>query len=156
MIRRAFVIENKNDESHVLVYRSEACGSCSSCNACNAKPTSEWVKNTLGAKAGDVVKIEITSKDFYKSIFKLYLLPLFLFLAGMFALYFYESSKGTVNEVHMLLGGLVGLLISFIYTKLSDHTSTDDLLKMVDIENPDNIKYNSDLDPESIDIGRLQ
>ncbi len=155
MIRRAFVIENDKNRSHVLVYRSEACGSCNACNACNAKPTSEWVENSLGAKPGDVVQIEFTSKKFYQSIFKLYILPLLFFLVGMFAFYFYEKARGSVNELHMLLGGLFGLLLSFFYARYSDHTSADDLLKMVDIESLEAINASSKMDPELIDPRRM-
>ncbi len=156
MIRRAFVIENENNKSHVLVYRSEACGSCNACNACNAKPTSEWVENSLGAKPGDVVQIEFTSKKFYQSIFKLYLVPLIFFLLGMFAFYFFESSHGKVNELHMLFGGFLGLLLSFFYARHSDDTSANDLLKMVDIESLEAVEFNSRVDPKRMDSGRLR
>lgn len=133
MIKRAFVVENKGKMSHVLVYRSEACGSCASCGACNVKPQDKWLRNSLNAQPGDVVELEISDKDYYFSIFRLYVLPLLLFVGGIFTTHSFTKEMGQAGQALALLGGFVGLLVFFIISRLTDPGSSGELIRMADI-----------------------
>lgn len=133
MKKRAFVVENNGNMSHVLVYRSEACGSCSKCGACSVKPHEQWMKNSLDAKPGDVVELEMQDKDYYFSIFKLYVMPLILFLAGVFIVYSLTKQMGEKGQALAFLGGLIGLLIFFIFSRFFDKRSSKEVIKMVSI-----------------------
>ncbi len=133
MIKRAFVVENKENMSHVLVYRSEACGSCASCGACSVKPQDKWLKNSLNAKPGDVVELEISNRDYFLLIFRLYILPLLLFIGGIFLVHTFTKEMGQAGQALALLGGFGGLLVFFIISRLTDPGSSGEFIKMVDI-----------------------
>lgn len=67
-----------------LVRQSACSGDCHQCSGCGAaKQTMELrAQNPIGAKPGDVVKVESESSPILKAAAVLYILPLVLFLAG--------------------------------------------------------------------------
>ena len=71
----------EKDRAIVKVARTSACGgNCASCNICGNRELETSVKNTVGAKEGDVVKITTSSGRVLFSAFVLYVLPILLFL----------------------------------------------------------------------------
>lgn len=71
--------------AEVSKVRESACsGDCHQCAGCGAARETVVLraKNPVGAKAGDVVKIESASSPVLKAAAALYLLPILLFLCG--------------------------------------------------------------------------
>lgn len=133
MKNKGLVIENQGDKSKILVYRTEACGSCESCSACDAKPTEYWVKNTLEAKPGQMVTVEMDNARFFRNLLKLYTMPLLMFLAGMGIFHLAFSGK----ELLSIAGGLIGLLGYVLVGRVLDRNmDTERLVEMVGIDPP--------------------
>ncbi|WP_019134414.1 SoxR reducing system RseC family protein [Kallipyga massiliensis] len=129
MKNNGFVMENKEGLSHILVYREEACGSCSASGICKSKKAStQWVRNSLDAQPGDTVSLDMPDHIFIGSVFVLYVLPLLLFLAGLFSIYL-----ATKDEVLSFIGGLVGLGVFYILARRIDQSASKDMVKMVRI-----------------------
>lgn len=72
------------DMAKVSRVRQSACsGDCHQCSGCAAKETVVLqAQNPIGAKPGDVVKVESASTPILKAAAVLYILPLVCFLAG--------------------------------------------------------------------------
>lgn len=101
------------DDHKILVeiVRTSACGgNCHSCGSCSGSQSQITARCTEEVNAGDQVMIELSSHQYFLLSFLVFLLPLFVIVAGyvLFAKFFGEtaSSFGAV-----LLGILVFLAV---------------------------------------------
>lgn len=71
------VISTENNEATVAVRRVSACGeNCANCKAgCETSTAVSTVENTVGAVAGDLVKIESDSAGVLRAAVILYIVP---------------------------------------------------------------------------------
>jgi len=72
----------------VMHVRESACsGDCHKCSGCGAAKETVLLKaeNPIGARRGDLVKLESASGPVLKAAAVLYMLPILLFFAGYFA-----------------------------------------------------------------------
>ena len=88
-----------NGTAQVVYLRQSACsGDCHKCSGCGAAEQTMifTAQNPIGAKPGDLVKVESASGPVLQAAAVLYLLPLALFIAGYLV------------GMQWQLGGLVG------------------------------------------------
>lgn len=141
MQSKALVTRLIDNKAEIMVMRSEACGSCSACNACHAKPGLHLIENKLSAKEGDFVLVDMEDKVFFKNIAWLYVLPLILFIAGIYitGLILNNYRPNLVNkELYSLFGGFVGIFIFWIVIRLvNKRKEGEDMMTMVRISSPD-------------------
>lgn len=81
------VVKNVIDNTaEVAVVRKSSCGeNCGSCSGgCKLTENIVTAKNTVGAKNGDVVEIEASSRAVLGRAFLIYILPLMLFFTVFF------------------------------------------------------------------------
>ena len=128
-MREEGVVRKEQDGfCEVIVHRKTACGdNCASCSgACKMNFQSVTAKNTVGAKAGDSVLIEMDSKKVLFSAFLVYILPILVFLAA-----FYGMQK--LNFTGVISGGTAAVLtvISFGITILYDRRHKSDFFPTV-------------------------
>lgn len=77
-------IEQVNDGKAMVVFkRSKACGDCHACASFGDGRSVIELENTLGAKVGDRVRIELHSGAVFKASLILYGIPLAALLAGV-------------------------------------------------------------------------
>lgn len=110
------VINLKEDLATVEIEKKSACGTCRACTLGSGNTMITEAENPLGAKLGQRVRVEISSKEILKGAFLIYILPLLALISGIVLgltitdrLGFKESSQ-TVG----LVLGLVFLVLSFI------------------------------------------
>jgi len=98
------------------VIRSEACKTCNVCFEGSGGNRMIFAENSLGAKEGDRVTIELRSAVIAKLSFLLYLLPITGLLLGVVVV-----SQITVSEMMRALGGIAGFtvvsLAVFVYLR---------------------------------------
>ena len=73
--------------AEISVPRKSACGhDCEECAGCGVSGTSvrATAQNPVGARAGDKVVVESSSKKLFGAILGVYMLPIVLFLLGYF------------------------------------------------------------------------
>lgn len=73
--------------AEISVPRKSACGhDCEECAGCGVSGTSihAFAHNPIGAKPGDKVVVESSSKKLYSVMLVVYMLPLLLFVLGYF------------------------------------------------------------------------
>lgn len=104
-----------------IVVETDAGASCEGCAAASscalAAGTSKRcirMDNTLGARVGDEVGFVITGKAVVAGSLLFYLLPAALLVAGALAGAALFTRTGIDRELASLLGGLAGLIMSFL------------------------------------------
>ena len=109
------VIKLKGEFAQVRIGRNSACGSCGKCGMTeNQKYIDLYTQNTLDAKVGDQVELEIHDTNTSQLAFVGYILPLIPALILLFvALTF-------LNELWATLLFFVGYALGFIVVGLID------------------------------------
>lgn len=136
MRTKGLVIANDDRNSQVMVYRAEACGSCESCGGCGqSKPTPVWIENSLNAQPGEMVTIEMDNGAFVRNTMKIYLLPLFMFVAGLLLTSLVLEKMERPNEVLSLVGGFAFLAVFLLVGRLLDKKAEKEpLLRMIKVQ----------------------
>ena len=101
----------------VSVKRRTACGdSCATCpSRCKTQNNKILVNNNIGAKPGDYVEIEISTKNVLGSAFLVYLLPLIVFFAG-----YLIAEYLTKSEIIALIFGIIPFTLAFLFLHIWD------------------------------------
>lgn len=116
MIKEGYIISINGEYVMVSFKRQGGCGdSCASCKlACASAGVTTEIRNTLGAKVGDRVKVEMHEKAFNKMLLWVYAFPLVMLLAGIGLGYRIFSTLGYSNtKILSLILGVAALVISY-------------------------------------------
>lgn len=110
-----YVTKLEDEEAHIIFKRTSSCGdNCASCSGgCEIPPLILNIKNTLFAKPGDAVAVNMEDSTFFKFTFFAYALPLILMLSGVAIAYI-----TTKDEVISAFTGLGFLAISYVILRI--------------------------------------
>ncbi len=124
MEQQGYIIEIIDKKTAKLkMQRHSACASCGKCTTTSEKKDIvAEVDNSIGAKVGDRVSVNMESMNVLKAAAIVYILPLIGLLIGTIATYYTLQVFGNVNSVEMISGivGLLLMLISFLILKKND------------------------------------
>lgn len=101
--------------AQVIHVRESACsGDCHKCSGCGAAKEAVvfTAQNPIGAKVGDLVKVESQTAPVLKAAVVFYVLPLVLFFLGYYL--------GTLPGSFGVLGGLVGFSLGIAWVIVYD------------------------------------
>lgn len=107
---------NADGTATVVCVRESACsGDCHKCSGCGAAKETVVFRaaNPIGAKTGDLVKVESATAPVLKAAAVLYILPLALFFLG----YWLLSAAGWSGALGGCLGFGLGVAIVVIYDR---------------------------------------
>jgi len=111
------VRETFEDGTALVVYvRESACsGDCHKCSGCGAAKETVLLKaeNPIGARRGDLVKLESATGPVLKAAAVLYMLPMLLFFAGYFA----GDSLWQRGALVGCLAFVAGIVIAVLYDR---------------------------------------
>lgn len=119
-----YVVDTKDEIAVVDVRRTSACGdNCNSCGGgCNIPAMRVEIKNTIQAKVGNFVEIEMETKSLMKSAFIAYIIPLVMLIGGIAGgIYIFQSMGYTNYESLGFITGLVFLAISYYMLRAIDN-----------------------------------
>lgn len=100
----------------VLHVRESACsGDCHKCSGCGAAKEAVLftADNPIGARKGDLVKIESATGPVLKAAVVLYVIPLVLFFLG----YYLGTLMGNFGALIACLGFVLGVVIVVVYDR---------------------------------------
>ena len=107
-----------NDGTATVIHlRESACsGDCHKCSGCGAAKEAVvfTADNPIGAKRGDLVKVESSTAPVLKAAVVLYVLPLVLFFLG----YWLGTLPGAFGALGGVLGFVLGVVIVVAYDRL--------------------------------------
>ncbi len=118
MTEDGIVTSINNNLVTVQMEKGDQCKECNICETIGGGFRCIEALNTLNAKAGDRVRVEIEPKTMLTSSFLVFILPLIFLVVG----YFIGSSLGaeSASEGYGILGGLLFLALSFVVVKYLD------------------------------------
>ncbi|NLC10763.1 MAG: SoxR reducing system RseC family protein [Firmicutes bacterium] len=121
------VTETRGDRAKVKVQRQHACQGCGACGAFAGSDTKKELEiealNPIGARRGELVKLETQLKDMLLAAFVLYIVPLISFFFGLFIglnwrIFGFISSTPEINGI---LTGLLGMFLTLLYIRRWDY-----------------------------------
>ena len=122
MLEVVEVIDVNGDEATVYLKRHTACGDCGKCMVAKQNlDMTATVKNSLGAKVGDKVSVEMELRGLLGASFIMYGVPLAAFFIGLL-LGFNVLSPALGMEANFcaFLTGLVLISLAYLFIKLLD------------------------------------
>ncbi|QGU95547.1 sigma-E factor regulator, RseC/MucC family protein [Clostridium bovifaecis] len=127
MTETGYVTSIRGEYALVSFKRKSGCGdNCASCKGgCVSPGVTTEIENTLGAKIGDQVKVEMQQKAFNKMLLWVYVFPLIMLAIGIGAGTKVFGSLGYGNaEILSFLLGVGALAISYwVLNKVSRKTA---------------------------------
>lgn len=125
MNQQGYIVEIVDNVTAKLKLKSySACASCGKC-----KTTSEEkdiiveVDNSIGAKVGDRVEVNMESMNVLKAAFIVYTIPLISLFLGTGITFYTLKSIGSVYNIEIIsaISGLLFMFISFLIINKNDH-----------------------------------
>lgn len=115
MNQQGYIIEVVDEKTAKLkMQRHSACASCGKCiTSSEKKDILVEVENTIGAKVGDHVEVNMENVKVLKATALAYLIPLVGLLVGTIGTYFILESIGIKSNIE-IISALVGFLTTFI------------------------------------------
>lgn len=126
------VVKLQGDTAVVKVPRASACGhDCGECSLCDNPDIDAVVKNPIGAKIGDTVRISQSTSKILFSAFLIYILP----IIGAFLIYALIISF-TDSSLYLTLGEVLWILIwlLFIQSHSKKHTPMSIITEVISDE----------------------
>lgn len=111
----------ENGRVRVAADRKGACGGCDhrggGCKSCltGANKMESEAANPVGAKVGDLVKLQLTTFNLYSGAALLYLLPVLGALAGAFLGDWAAGSDGEIGVIGAIAGTFFGVAIGYAF-----------------------------------------
>ena len=124
MIQVARVVSVDKDIAKVEIQRVSACGdNCGNCKGgCTSTKTFVEVDNSLKAKAGQYVKIEMKTNTFMKVVALSYIFPLIMLITGVIlGTTLYDATRLNLpQELFAIMIGLLLMTVAYFILRLLD------------------------------------
>ena len=107
------------DHAEISVPRKSACGhDCEECAGCGVTGAAVHARasNPIGARPGQKVVVESSTKNMLRIVVLVYLIPVVLFLAGYLVMLAVTASVAVQYTV-AVLGAVVGVLLAVWYDR---------------------------------------
>lgn len=106
------VLERDNDNVIIGIERSSACSRCGACELGSAHSQMKLsLKNTINAKPGDIVELQLPASQFLRASIILYIIPLLALILGVVIGY----GIGTYLKVNSeIIGAICGILLTLV------------------------------------------
>jgi sigma-E factor negative regulatory protein RseC len=111
----------ENGLVRVTADRKGACGGCDhrggGCKSCltGANKMESEAINPVGAKVGDLVKLQLTTFNLYSGAALLYILPVLGVLIGAFMGEWAVGSDGTIGVIGAIAGAFFGVALGYAF-----------------------------------------
>lgn len=132
MNQQGYIIEIVDDKTAKLkMQRHSACASCGKCQTLSSESKEILVEvdNSIGAKPGDHVEVNMENMNVLKATALAYLVPLIFLLVGTIVSYFMLdmiiSTQGIIVELISGIIGIMLMLLSYVILKRNDSKFRD-------------------------------
>lgn len=119
MIEKGIVSDLKDGKLIISTRRRSACGSCKACGMKEGRDMSLELDNTIDARVGDIVNIELDDLVILKGTFLFYGVPLVGLMAGLFLgkILFEKVKAGVPTELLATLLGFFFMIMAYLAVK---------------------------------------
>jgi len=110
------VVELEGSKAKIRFLRGSACAHCGACLTAGDNEMEVVLENTLGAKVGDRVAVDLSPRRVVQASLLAYAVPLALLLAGVFI-------GSRVSDLFGLILGVLACGIAFVILRLVERRS---------------------------------
>ncbi len=114
MVENGIVIKVERDLAWVMMTKGEQCAGCTACKSFGEGRFEIVAANSLGARPGDNVEVEINPKQVVKYSAIVFLLPVLALIIGYFLGSSWLTILGWSQEAAGIIGSLGMMLLSFL------------------------------------------
>lgn len=129
MDQQGYIVEIVDNKTAKLkMQRHSACASCGKCaTTSEKKDVIVEVDNSIGAKVGDRVEVNMESVNVLKAAAIVYILPLIGLLGGTIATYYILEGMGITSNIEIISGavGVILTIASFLILRANDKKFRD-------------------------------
>lgn len=132
MNQQGYIIEIVDNKTAKLkMQRHSACASCGKCQTLSSESKEILVEvdNSIGAKQGDHVEVNMENMNVLKATALAYVVPLIFLLVGTIVSYFMLdmiiSTQGIIVELISGIIGIMLMLLSYVILKRNDSKFRD-------------------------------
>ena len=132
MNQQGYIIEIVDNKTAKLkMQRHSACASCGKCQTLSSESKEILVEvdNSIGAKPGDHVEVNMENMNVLKATALAYVVPLIFLLVGTIVSYFMLdmiiSTQGIIVELISGIIGIILMLLSYVILKRNDSKFRD-------------------------------
>lgn len=132
MNQQGYIIEIVDNKTAKLkMQRHSACASCGKCQTLSSESKEILVEvdNSIGAKPGDHVEVNMENMNVLKATALAYVVPLIFLLVGTIVSYFMLdmiiSAQGIIVELISGIIGIMLMLLSYVILKKNDSKFRD-------------------------------
>lgn len=132
MNQQGYIIEIVDNKTAKLkMQRHSACASCGKCQTLSSESKEILVEvdNSIGAKPGDHVEVNMENMNVLKATALAYVVPLIFLLVGTIVSYFMLdmiiSTQGIIVELISGIIGIMLMLLSYVILKKNDSKFRD-------------------------------
>ncbi len=132
MNQQGYIIEIVDNKTAKLkMQRHSACASCGKCQTLSSESKEILVEvdNSIGAKPGDHVEVNMENMNVLKATALAYAVPLIFLLVGTIVSYFMLdmiiSTQGIIVELISGIIGIILMLLSYVILKRNDSKFRD-------------------------------
>ncbi len=140
MRTRAFVVAKVGENALLRGERASACGGCAGKAACgtlgswnNTRHIEMLAANPLRAQVGDQVEVEVPDRSMLRASFRLYALPLLVFLCVGGLAFLLAPTWGMDPDVTAALSGILGMAACYRWIAANDHMDRKEMARIVAI-----------------------
>ncbi|MDI9475784.1 MAG: SoxR reducing system RseC family protein [Natronincolaceae bacterium] len=129
MKQNGIIISINEDRAKVMLQRQTSCGDCKACKLGRDNPNIEVdAINSINAKIGDHVEIDMEHQSFLVAAFIVYMIPLFALIGGILIGNMMLDKFGMIEykEVGSGLFGLLLTAITFVIIRLKEKSFKSD------------------------------
>lgn len=112
------VIGVEGDLAKLKVGRHNDCKNCGACPSNNAVIMD--VQNSISAKPGERVEIEIKETNALRAAFIVFMMPIFAIAVGAFMGAWIGGKVGSLKQIFEISGGATAFVMALLYIKLFD------------------------------------
>ena len=113
------IVSEKNNQVTVQIVKGDKCENCNLCSATGPNQMQIVAFNSLGAKVGDMVEVEVPPGKVIGYSFIIFIIPIIMMIVGYFAgVAIAKNPSG--GEGAGIIGSISGLALSFLIIKIFD------------------------------------
>jgi sigma-E factor negative regulatory protein RseC len=110
------IVSEEKNQVTVQIVRGDKCKNCNLCDATGPNQMQLFAHNSMGAKIGDMVEVEIPPGKVLGYSFIIFIIPIIMMITG----YFIGVQASGGSEGAGIISSLVSLGLSFLVVKFFD------------------------------------
>lgn len=120
MRETGIIVSEKDNQVTVQMVKGDKCENCNLCSTTGPNQMQIEAYNSLGAKVGDMVEVEVPPGKVLGYSFIVFIIPIIMMIAGYFAGVAITKNPSGSGEGAGIIGSISGFALSLLLIKIFD------------------------------------